>query len=182
MAEGSPYTTTSTLPSTRFRAYPLSFSATACSRAEARKNTPCTVPLTTNRAAFMSFPLGNGLVEFRRRDAADKTLGDRAVRSDQIGGRQALGRLEVFRRRQDIHLRNRIDDLVLTQERLDLLDVRILEGQADRRDVLVGLHEVRDVRHFLDAGHAPGCPVVDHHPLATLRGEVERLAVDRGDL
>src|SRR3546814_10498112 len=38
------------------------------------------------------------------------------------------------------------------------------------------------LRHFLQARPAPGRPVVDHHPLAAVRGEIVLRTVQGGDL
>ncbi len=83
---------------------------------------------------------------------------------------------------EKVQLGDRIDHRVPGQERLDVGRVAVLVGQPDRAHVLVRGDEVRDVRHFLDARHAPGRPVVDDDPVPALRGQVEALAIERADL
>src|SRR3546814_1062273 len=74
MASASPAASTSTRPSGRLRAWPRRPSRCACSRVEARKNTPCTLPLIRKRAAAIAQPSTG---------AAASTAGPPAARSEE---------------------------------------------------------------------------------------------------
>ncbi len=57
------------------------------------------------------------------------------------------------------------------------------KAETDGNNLVPVLRDIRgDLRQFLDARHAPGCPPVDDNPLAAMLAEVEGLAFERRHL
>ena len=57
---------------------------------------------------------------------------------------------------------------MLDEEREDIGMLLAAEREPDRADIAAAGDEVRDVRHFLDAGRAPGRPEIHDDPFAAL--------------